>query len=170
MRARSSVPVIIFFDEIDALVPRRDDSSSESTTRVVNTFLTELDGLTTKDGIYVIGATNRLDIIDKAMLRPGRLERVIYVGLPGPAERVEILAALLRKKLMDPSFAEVARACDGFSGADLASLLEGAGMKAIERKGDTVVLQDFVDAKTEIKPSVDNEKSYKKLEKELSRS
>ena len=104
-RARSSVPVIIFFDELDALVPRRGDSSgsaggTESTSRVVNTLLTELDGIDkkSKEGIYVIAATNRPDIIDPAMLRPGRLDTTLYVGLPSPEERVEVMKALCARE------------------------------------------------------------------------
>ena len=97
VRARSSVPCVIFFDELDALVPRRrDDAMSESSARVVNTLLTELDGLSSRAGIYVIAATNRPDIIDTAMLRPGRLETLLFVDLPGEEERVEILKTLVK--------------------------------------------------------------------------
>ena len=79
-RARASVPCVIFFDELDALVPRRDTSLSESSSRVVNTLLTELDGLNDRRGIFVVAATNRPDMIDPAMLRPGRLDKTIICG------------------------------------------------------------------------------------------
>ncbi|MCJ1308384.1 hypothetical protein MMC25_002037 [Agyrium rufum] len=167
VRARSSVPCVIFFDELDALVPRRDDAVSESSARVVNTLLTELDGLDSRKGIYVVAATNRPDIIDPAMLRPGRLETLLFVDLPGPEERVEILATLIRNgKILTPKredareefmigVAAVARACDGFSGADLASLLRRAGYVAVKRDdGDGIRVEDFAEAKTAIRPSV----------------
>ncbi|KAK4142988.1 P-loop containing nucleoside triphosphate hydrolase protein [Dichotomopilus funicola] len=95
-RAKSSAPCILFFDEMDALVPKRDDSLSDASARVVNTLLTELDGVGDRSGIYVVGATNRPDIIDEAIRRPGRLGTSIYVGLPSAPDRVEILKTLYR--------------------------------------------------------------------------
>lgn len=95
-RAKSSAPCILFFDEMDALVPKRDDSLSDASARVVNTLLTELDGVGDRSGIYVIGATNRPDIIDEAIRRPGRLGTSIYVGLPSAEDRVAILKTLYR--------------------------------------------------------------------------
>ncbi|KAJ4306916.1 Ribosome biogenesis ATPase rix7 [Collariella sp. IMI 366227] len=95
-RAKSSAPCILFFDEMDALVPKRDDSLSDASARVVNTLLTELDGVGDRSGIYVIGATNRPDIIDEAIRRPGRLGTAIYVGLPSATDRVDILRTLYR--------------------------------------------------------------------------
>ena len=94
-RARSSVPCVIFFDEVDALVPRRSSELHEASARVVNTLLTEIDGLTMREGIWLIAATNRKEMIDEAMLRPGRLGTHIYVGLPEPEERVDILKTLI---------------------------------------------------------------------------
>ena len=95
-RARASVPCIIFFDELDALVPRRDASLSESSSRVVNTLLTELDGLNDRRGIFVVGATNRPDMIDPAMLRPGRLDKTLFIELPNFEEKVDIMRTLIR--------------------------------------------------------------------------
>ncbi|KAF2459001.1 ribosome biogenesis ATPase RIX7 [Lineolata rhizophorae] len=166
MRARSSVPCVIFFDELDALVPRRDDTLSEASARVVNTLLTELDGLAARAGIYVIAATNRPDIIDTAMLRPGRLETLLYVGLPGADERVEILRALIRKTPIDVAFAEVGRGCDKFSGADLGSLLRKAGQLALKRGAEEVREEDFAKAMEEVKPSVGDLKRYQRLREE----
>jgi ribosome biogenesis ATPase len=168
VRARSSVPCVIFFDELDALVPRRDDTLSEASARVVNTLLTELDGLgSSRQGIYVIAATNRPDIIDPAMLRPGRLETLLYVNLPGPQERVDILRTLLRKLPIDFSqdMSKLAECCEGFSGADLGSLLRRAGYSAIKRK-DTIKFEDFISAKEYIRPSVSDMKKYEKLRRE----
>ena len=152
-RARSSVPCIIFFDELDALVPRREGTSSEASSRVVNTLLTELDGVGgEREGIFVVAATNRPDIIDLAVLRPGRLDNMIYVGMPDAKGRKEILMALTRDmpgvvwdERMDrlvglhsdgsqPTGVET-ELCPtaGFSGADLANLRNRAGHVAVRR-------------------------------------
>lgn len=170
VRARSSVPCVIFFDELDALVPRRDDTLSEASARVVNTLLTELDGLgSSRQGIYVIAATNRPDIIDPAMLRPGRLETLLFVNLPSPLERVEILQTLVRKLSIEfgEDLRKLAEECEGFSGADLGSLLRRAGYSAIKRR-DTIKFQDFVAAKAFIRPSVTDLKKYEKLRRDWS--
>ena len=164
VRARSSIPCVIFFDELDALVPKRDDALSESSARVVNTLLTELDGLSNRHGIYVIAATNRPDIIDPAMLRPGRLETLLFVDLPGEDERVEILQTLIRnlKIKFTEDIATVARGCEGFSGADLESLLRRAGYAAIKRDDD-ITLEDFMTARRSVRPSVGDRKKYDRL-------
>ncbi|KAL4954601.1 P-loop containing nucleoside triphosphate hydrolase protein [Aspergillus filifer] len=170
VRARSSVPCVIFFDELDALVPRRDDTLSEASARVVNTLLTELDGLgSSRQGIYVIAATNRPDIIDPAMLRPGRLETLLFVNLPSPLERSEILHTLVRKLPIEfnEDLRGLAEECEGFSGADLTSLLRRAGYNAIKRR-DTIRFEDFVAAKSFIRPSVTDLKKYEKLRRDWS--
>ncbi|KAL4809750.1 P-loop containing nucleoside triphosphate hydrolase protein [Aspergillus unguis] len=170
VRARSSVPCVIFFDELDALVPRRDDTLSEASARVVNTLLTELDGLgSSRQGIYVIAATNRPDIIDPAMLRPGRLETLLFVNLPSPLERAEILQTLVRKLPIEfnEDLRGLAEECEGFSGADLTSLLRRAGYSAIKRR-DTIRYEDFVAAKSFIRPSVTDLKKYEKLRRDWS--
>ncbi|KAL1956977.1 hypothetical protein VTO42DRAFT_6466 [Malbranchea cinnamomea] len=168
VRARSSIPCVIFFDELDALVPRRDDTLSEASARVVNTLLTELDGLgSSRQGIYVIAATNRPDIIDPAMMRPGRLETLLFVNLPTEDERVDILRTLVRKMPIDfnEELEALARSCEGFSGADLGSLLRRAGYSAIRRR-DTIKLEDFIAAKKEVRPSVVDLKKYEKLKRD----
>ncbi|PYI18749.1 AAA-domain-containing protein [Aspergillus japonicus CBS 114.51] len=170
VRARSSVPCVIFFDELDALVPRRDDTLSEASARVVNTLLTELDGLgSSRQGIYVIAATNRPDIIDPAMLRPGRLETLLFVNLPSPLERADILQTLVRKLPIefDDNLRRLAEECEGFSGADLGSLLRRAGYSAIKRR-DAIKFEDFVAAKAFIRPSVTDLKKYERLRRDWS--
>lgn len=166
-RARSSIPCVIFFDELDALVPKRDDALSESSARVVNTLLTELDGLSNRQGIYVIAATNRPDMIDPAMLRPGRLETLLFVDLPEENERVEILETLVRSLSIEytDAIAKVARECEGFSGADLQSLLRRAGYAAIKRN-DGIRLEDFVTARGKIRPSVGDRRKYDRLKEQ----
>lgn len=136
-RARASAPCVIFFDELDALVPRRDDSMSESSARVVNTLLTELDGLDTRKAVYVIGATNRPDMIDPAMVRPGRLDKLLYVDLPTASERLEVLRAhTKRTPIAEGDYNSIAAIvtssdCDGFSGADIAALVREAASLAL---------------------------------------
>ncbi|KAI9811433.1 MAG: hypothetical protein M1827_005416 [Pycnora praestabilis] len=167
VRARSSIPCVIFFDELDALVPKREDSQSEASARVVNTLLTELDGLDNRAGIFVIAATNRPDIIDPAMLRPGRLETLLYVDLPGPRERAEILQTLTRKLPgMQSGLFKVAERCEGFSGADLESLLRQAGISAIGR-GSLIEIEDFERALGKIRPSVGDMRKYERLKGKL---
>ncbi|WFC93399.1 Ribosome biogenesis ATPase rix7 [Malassezia brasiliensis] len=143
-RARASSPCVIFFDELDALVPRRDDSLSESSARVVNTLLTELDGLEARVQTYVIAATNRPDMIDPAMCRPGRLDKLLYVDLPTAAERLDILRTLTKKTPLAvvpdehtghapvqlDVIAHDVRA-EGYSGADLAALVREAAVTAL---------------------------------------
>ncbi|KAF8315865.1 AAA-domain-containing protein [Clavulina sp. PMI_390] len=140
MRAQSSSPCVVFFDELDALVPRRDDSLSEASARVVNTLLTELDGLSTRKEVYVIAATNRPDMIDPAMCRPGRLDKLLYVDLPDAEGRADIVKTVLRKVPLGGekeqtlnAILDVVRSaqCDGYSGADLAALVREAGVLAL---------------------------------------
>ncbi|KAK3672284.1 Ribosome biogenesis ATPase rix7 [Recurvomyces mirabilis] len=190
-RARSSVPCVIFFDELDALVPRRDSAVSDSSARVVNTLLTELDGLSDRKGIFVIAATNRPDVIDEAMMRPGRLETPLFVDLPGPEERVEILKALLRGKPIGKgvsgvemplehgdstgvlaSIVALARteACKDYSGADLGALVRQAGMAAIKRKSRYMEIEDFRMATDKIKGSVGDMKRYYRLRDKFGKS
>ena len=95
-RAKLSSPCIIFFDEFDGLAPKRQDQGNQVMERVVNTLLVELDGIEKRNDIYVIAATNRIDILDEAMLRSGRFEKKLKVDLPTASERVEILRALVR--------------------------------------------------------------------------
>ncbi|GAA5871050.1 hypothetical protein JCM16303_001675 [Sporobolomyces ruberrimus] len=134
-RARASSPCIIFFDELDAMVPRRDDSLSESSARIVNTLLTELDGLESRKQVFVIGATNRPDILDPAMVRPGRLDKLLYVDLPSPPERVEVLKALTKKTPTsdDVNLEKIAldQRAEGLSGADLSALVREAAVAAL---------------------------------------
>ncbi|KAJ7123346.1 P-loop containing nucleoside triphosphate hydrolase protein [Mycena filopes] len=177
-RARASSPCVIFFDELDALVPRRDDSLSESSARVVNTLLTELDGLDARKSVYVVAATNRPDMIDPAMVRPGRLDKLLYVDLPAARERGEIIRTLIRGVPLggeENAVEQLAQdRCEGYSGADLASLVREAGVSALRRtlgrpdemdvssaadaagqdESLTVTLPDFVDALDKVGPSV----------------
>ena len=136
-KARQSAPCVVFFDEIDALVPRRGrDDGSYVTERVVSQILTEMDGLEDLQDVMVIGATNRPDMIDRAMLRPGRLDRIIEVPKPSKAERKHILEIHTKDKPVSPKvdLGKVVDATDGFSGADLESVTSRAAMAALRRR------------------------------------
>jgi ribosome biogenesis ATPase len=171
-RARISPPCVIFFDEMDALCPRRDGSSGSSgaTERVVNQMLTEMDGAGESNrGVIVIGATNRPDMVDPAMLRPGRLGLLMYVPLPDGSARANILKTLLRKTVYDPeiNFEQLGRETPRFSGADMACLVRSAITQAVvrldTRGGPALVTnEDFDKAKQTIRASVseDEEKKY----------
>ncbi|KFZ01673.1 hypothetical protein V501_09876 [Pseudogymnoascus sp. VKM F-4519 (FW-2642)] len=171
-RARSSVPCILFFDELDALVPKREDSLSEASSKVVNTLLTELDGLSSRAGIYVVAATNRPDMIDPAMLRPGRLGTSVFIDLPNADERVEILRALYAKALpgaVMEGLEEVARdgRAEGYSGADLGNLHQAAAVAALRRDGGSEEVRiervDWEVALGSVKPSVKDAGKYRRL-------
>ncbi|EKX33771.1 hypothetical protein GUITHDRAFT_81158 [Guillardia theta CCMP2712] len=134
-RASASAPCVVFFDELDALCPKRGGEGGVASERVVNQLLTEMDGLNARRSVFVIAATNRPDMIDAAMLRPGRLDKLLYVRLPKHPERLAILRTIARKMPIDETVKldEVAkdRRTEGFSGADLAALLREAAMSAL---------------------------------------
>ncbi|KEY69540.1 hypothetical protein S7711_02075 [Stachybotrys chartarum IBT 7711] len=183
-RARSSTPCILFFDEIDSLVPRRDNASTEAGTRVVNALLTELDGVGDRSGIYVIGTTNRPDMIDAAMLRPGRLSERLFVDLPTPDERVDILKAIYRTNNPErPASVDVLERlqavakdprCTDFSGADLGGLYTKAAQTALLRHmngsmddftmDEVISAEDWERALSTSTRSVANPEMYRKLQ------
>ncbi|KAH6597314.1 hypothetical protein BASA61_003187 [Batrachochytrium salamandrivorans] len=138
-RAQASSPCVIFFDELDALCPSRsNEAESQSASRLVNTLLTEMDGMQGRKQVFVIAATNRPDMIDPAMMRPGRLDKTLYVDLPNKSERFEILKTLTRKTPLSSSLdlhmiSEDPR-CEGLSGADLASLVREAAVSALRSR------------------------------------
>lgn len=137
-RARSSSPCIIFFDELDSLVPRRgsDSGGGGVSERVVNQLLTEMDGLESRRSVFVIAATNRPELIDPAMMRPGRLDKLLYVPLPTADERASILRALAAKVTLgdDVDLDRIGRSprAEGYSGADCAALLREAGLAVLK--------------------------------------
>ena len=133
-RARASAPCIIFFDELDAICPTRStDSSSLASKRLVNQLLTEMSGLEDRNDVYVIAATNRPDMIDPAMKRPGRLDKLLFVPLPSETDRYDILNTLCQQKHVplhdnvDLKAIASHENCSRLSGADLASLIREAG-------------------------------------------
>jgi transitional endoplasmic reticulum ATPase len=134
-KARQAAPCIIFFDELDAIAPTRggDHGDSHVTERVISQFLTEMDGLEILTNVVVIGATNRPDIIDPALLRPGRFDRILYVPPPDRESRLQIIKIHTKKKPLDEdvNLEDLADKTDGYTGADIASLSSAAVMLAL---------------------------------------
>lgn len=134
-KARQAAPCIIFFDELDAIAPTRggDHGDSHVTERVISQFLTEMDGLEILTNVVVIGATNRPDIIDPALLRPGRFDRILYVSPPDRDSRLQIIKIHTKKKPLadDVRIEQLADKTDGYTGADIASLSSAAVMLAL---------------------------------------
>ena len=159
-RARQVAPTIIFIDEIDSLVPARGGGLGEPqvTERVVNTILSEMDGLEELQNVVVIGATNRPTLVDPALLRPGRFDELIFVGTPDTAGRRRILAIHTRNMPLhrDVDLESLARRTERFTGADLEDLVRRAGLTALRRGLDTgkVTMADFEAALLETRASV----------------
>ena len=134
-KARQAAPCIIFFDEMDAIAPRRGGGIGDShvTERMISQLLTELDGLELLTNVMVIGATNRPDIIDAALLRPGRFDRLLYVPPPDRDSRIQIIKIHTKKKPLDEdvNLEELAKHTDGYTGADITSLSSAAVMLAL---------------------------------------
>ena len=134
-KARQAAPAVIFLDEIDSIAPARGGSTSDShvTERVISQILTELDGLESLNSVIVIAATNRPDIIDPALLRPGRFDRLIEISLPDEKARLEILKIHMAKKPLaaDINLEELAKKTEKYSGADLSAIVNEAVMLAI---------------------------------------
>jgi len=170
-RAKQVAPSIIFFDEIDALAPRRGRSIDNNVTeRVVSQLLTELSGLEDLHDVVVIAATNRPDMVDPALLRPGRFDRQIFVSTPDEKTRLEILKVHTRNMpLKNVSLEKIAKETEGYSGADLEALCREAAMHALRNDIEAKVVEekDFVAAMQDIKPSVTKEMNelYKKVMK-----
>lgn len=132
-RAQAARPCVLFFDEFDSIAPKRGHDSTGVTDRVVNQMLTQMDGAEGLEGVYVLAATSRPDLIDPALLRPGRLDKSLICDLPDAAERADILRASARKLAVAPEvdFEELAEKTEGFSGADLQAVLYNAHLEAV---------------------------------------
>ena len=154
--ARKRGPCIIFIDEIDAIGQRRAGSgavvSNDEREQTLNQLLAEMDGFDEAQGIVVLGATNRPEVLDPALLRPGRFDRQITIPLPNLAERAAILAVHCRGKHLDPdvNLDVVARGTPGFSGADLANLVNEAAINAVRAGRDSITMANFSDARDRI--------------------
>jgi transitional endoplasmic reticulum ATPase len=158
-KARMASPAIIFFDEVDSLAPRRrqGDGDSGVTERVISQLLTEMDGIMPLENIIVIAATNRPDIVDSAILRPGRFDRLIYVPEPDEAARLEIFKINTKNMpLSNDVDIKTHRMTKGYSGADISSVCREAAMNALRRDNNAkeVTFSDFEKAMQEVPPSI----------------
>ena len=165
-RAEAARPCVLFFDEFDSIAPKRGHDSTGVTDRVVNQLLTQMDGAEGLSGVYVLAATSRPDLIDPALLRPGRLDKSLICDLPNLDDRLDILRALsknlqIRHDILDKtrpnkSLAEVARRTDGYSGADLQAVIYNAHLEAIHD-----VLGDQ-DQNSQVQPKYQNRNAAEK--------
>jgi len=164
-KARQAAPCIIFLDEVDALVPRRSSGNSDShvTENIVSQILTEIDGLEELHNVLIIGATNRLDIVDEALLRPGRFDRIIEVGNPDSKGRKHIFEIHTKKKPLESNvdIKKLVEVTDGFSGAEIAAITNRAALVALKRyvsgksqniKEIKITQQDLIDAVDKVRP------------------
>jgi transitional endoplasmic reticulum ATPase len=174
-KARQVAPVIIFLDELDALAPVRGSAEGEPhvTERIVNQLLSELDGLEELRGVVIIGATNRPDIIDPALLRPGRFDEMILVPVPDPKTRSEIFKVHTKKMALadDVNTGELVRITENFTGADIAAVCKKAGRFAMRENinAEKVSQKHFLGAVEDTGPSVNPDimSYYEKLKDEL---
>jgi len=190
-KARQAAPTVIFIDEIDAIAPRRGTDVNRVTDRLINQLLTEMDGIQENSGVVVIGATNRPDIIDPALLRPGRFDRLILVPAPDEKARLEIFKVHTRKVPLaeDVDLEELAKRTQGYTGADIEAVVREAAMLAMRRalqegiirpgmKADEirqkvkVTMEDFEKALEKIGPSVSEEtmEYYRKIQEQFKQS
>jgi len=189
-KARENAPTIVFFDEIDSIATERGKNSGDSGVgeRVVSQLLTELDGLESLEDVVVIATTNRPDLIDSALLRPGRLDRHVHVPVPDEEARRKILEVHTRNKPLadDVDLDAIARKTEGYVGADIEAVTREASMNASreligsvsrEEVGESVgnvrvTMQHFEDALDEVNPSVTPEtrERYEEIEKQFRRS
>ncbi len=157
-KAKQVAPAIIFFDELDALAPIRGMDSSRVTDRVLNQLLTELDGLQTLKAVIVVAATNRPDIVDPALIRSGRFDRLVYVGVPSKSGREAILRIHTREMpLTNVDLTELADITEGYVGSDLESLCRESAMLAMREDLDQIEMRHFEEAIQKIRPTVSSD-------------
>ncbi|MFP3231290.1 MAG: AAA family ATPase, partial [Acidilobus sp.] len=161
-RAREVAPVVVFFDEIDAIAPARGYSfDSGVTDRIVNQLLTEMDGLVPLNNVAVLAATNRPDIVDPALMRPGRFDRIIYVPPPDKDSRKQIFQVHLRKVPLanDVDIDRLADLTEGYTGADIAAVVREAVFAKLREKLEPgpVEWRHFQQALKKVKPSLTRE-------------
>jgi len=173
-KARQVAPCIIFLDEIDAIAHRRGgDGDSGVTERVVNQLLTSMDGMETREGVLVVAATNRPDMIDTALLRAGRFDKLLYVPVPDEKARLEILKVHTSTMPLeeDVSIVEIAKEIEGYTGADIEGLCREAAMTALResKKAKRVSMRHFEEARKVVHASMDAETArfYERMGQEL---
>lgn len=144
-RAKKEAPSIIFIDEIDAIGTKRNSESNNEKDQTLNQLLVELDGFNTNETVIVIGATNRIDLLDEALLRPGRFDRHIYVGNPNIKAREKILQVHTNNKPLDKSLSikDIAKKTTGLSGAQLANIANEAAIIAVRKNKNIITIIEF---------------------------
>ncbi|MFP3219989.1 MAG: CDC48 family AAA ATPase [Candidatus Marsarchaeota archaeon] len=161
-KARQSAPCVIFFDELDAIAPVRGQSfDSGVTERIVNQLLSEMDGISPLKNVVVMGATNRADILDPALLRPGRFDEVIYVPPPDAKSRLEVIKIHVKRVPLaeDVDLEKLANLTEGYTGADIYALVRQSAIIRLRKEGKPgkVTMEDFMQALNEVKPSLTKE-------------
>ncbi len=176
-KARETAPCIVFFDELDAIAPRRGVHADAGVTdRIVNQILTEMDGIQSLKGVVVIGATNRPDILDPALLRPGRFDRVIYVPPPDARGRYQIFQIHTREMPLadDVDLRKLAEMTEGYTGADIEAVCREAALTAAREdlNVEKVSMRHFLSAIEKVKPSItpEQKREYEKIMTEFKRS
>ncbi|HEC1785122.1 TPA: AAA family ATPase, partial [Campylobacter lari] len=143
LKAKSQAPSIIFIDEIDAIGKSRGDFSNVERDSTLNQLLTQMDGFEDNSGVIVIAATNKIDLMDSALLRSGRFDRRIFISLPDFNDRVKILKNYMKEKNSNVNLEKIAKVSVGFSGAALETLVNEAAINAIRRKSNLIEENDF---------------------------
>lgn len=149
-KAKLHAPSIVFIDEIDAVGKARGGFRNDEREATLNQLLTEIDGFEDSSGVIVIAATNRMEMIDEALLRSGRFDRRVFLPMPDLMDREEILKVYLRGKSTNVDIKEVAKISVGFSGAALATLVNEAAINTLRRGGKNIVFEDFQDVKDKV--------------------
>jgi len=168
-KARQSAPTVIFFDEMDALAPKRGMSEGHVNERVVNQLLTEIDGLEDMHDVVIIGSTNRPDIIDASLLRPGRFDRIVLVKAPDPKSRLDIFKVHTKDMPLakEVSLKDLADRTEGYAGADIEGVCKEAAIFALREdiKAKEVKARHFTEALKKVRPSItaEVEKVYEDL-------
>ena len=166
-KAKLAAPSIIFIDEIDAVGKARGSLRNDERETTLNQLLTEMDGFEDSKGVIVIGATNKIDVLDEALLRSGRFDRRIYVELPDFYERIKILEVHLRNKHYELDLEEVSRLSVGFSGAALAALVNEAALHALRRKSKLLTMEDILASKDKVVLGKRKQLSFSDEEKKI---
>ena len=172
-KARHTSPTVVFFDEIDSLAPKRGtNNESNVTERVVNQLLTEMDGLEDLYDIVVVAATNRPDIVDPALLRPGRFDRIILTPVPNEKARTEIFKVHTKGMPVKVDLQKMAKMTEGYAGADIEAVCREAAIYALREnfQAKSVEEKHFTEALNKVKPSITEEieKSYQEVKERLS--
>jgi len=166
-RAKAMAPSIIFIDEIDAIGKARGNLRNDEREATLNQLLTEMDGFEGSEGVIVIGATNKVELLDEALLRPGRFDRRIFVELPGLNDRLEILKVHMKNKPFKGNLENIAKMTVGFSGAALASLVNEASIHALKHNKPYIEEEDFYAVKDKVLIGKKRLNTYSSKEKEI---